>query len=323
MTTKSSTLTRGYTIGLLGAIVLSTTAILIRYLTTTFHIPPLVLAFWRDSFVAVTLLPVLWLLRPALLRIDRKHWFYLILYGLMLAIFNALWTTSVGVNGAAVATVLAYCSAGFTVLLGWWLLKESLDWAKGMAVALSLAGCVLISEALDPAAWRLNLLGIVTGILSGLWYAIYSLMGRSASQRGLNPWTTLLYTFGFAALFLLVFNLMPSGWLPGAAARPDDFFWLGDSLVGWGALLLLAAGPTVIGFGLYNMSLALLPSGVANLIVTLEPAFTALIAYFLLGERLNGMQLVGSLLIVSAVIFLRIYEGWLAGRTRETASSLA
>jgi drug/metabolite transporter (DMT)-like permease len=73
------------------------------------------------------------------------------------------------------------------------------------------------------------------------------------------------------------------------------------------------------GFGLYNVSLSHLPSGVANLIVTLEPAFTVVIAYFLLGEHLDGMQLGGSLMILVGVVFLRVYEGWLVGRTRAKA----
>jgi len=313
---NTSHLTRGYTIALISAAILSLTAILIRYLTQTYHMPPLVLAFWRDGFVALTLLPVLGLLRPFLLRVQPQHLLYLVAYGLVLAIFNALWTTSVALNGAAISTVLAYCSPGFTALLGWWLLKEHLDWARLVAISLSLAGCVLVSGALDPAVWRVNLLGILTGLLSGVLYAVYSLMGRSAAQRGLNPWTTLLYTFGFAALFLLVFNLPPGGLLPGAAARLTDLFWLGSALAGWGILYLLAAGPTVLGFGLYNVSLGYLPSSVANLIVTLEPAFTAVIAYFLFGERLNGLQLGGSLMILAGVVFLRVYEGRLAGRPR-------
>jgi len=266
--------------------------------------------------VALTLLPVLGLLRPFLLQVKRQHLLYLIAYGLVLAVFNALWTLSVAQNGAAVATVLVYCSAAFTALLGWWLLKERLDWAKLLAIALCLGGCVLVSGAWDPAAWRANVLGIVTGILSGLGYAAYSLMGRAASQRGLNPWTTLFYTFGFATAFLLLFNLLPGGFLPGAAAGPADLFWLGDALAGWGVLFLLAAGPTVLGFGLYNVSLSYLPSSVANLIVTLEPTFTAAIAYILLGERLDGMQIGGSLMILAGVVLLRVYEGWLAGQTR-------
>ena len=309
LASNRSNFTRGYFVALVSAAILSTTAIFIRHLTQTYHLPPLVLAFWRDGLVALTLLPMLGLLQPLRLRVKRRHLVYLIVYGLVLAVFNALWTLSVALNGAAVSTVLVYCSAAFTALLGWWLLKEDLGWAKLLAVALCLVGCVLVSGALDPAAWRTNLVSILTGILSGLGYAIYSLMGRSAAQRGLNPWTTLLYTFGFAAVFLLLFNLLPAGLLPGAATQPADFLWLGDRLAGWGILFLLAAGPTVAGFGLYNVSLAYLPSSVANLILTLEPAFTAIIAYILLGERLTGLQLSGSLMILAGVVFLRIYEG--------------
>ena len=320
MKTDSTTaaLTRGYAAALLSAAILSTTAIFIRHLTQTYHMPALVLAFWRDGFVALSLLVVLRLIRPHLLRVKPQHLPYLLIYGLILALFNSLWTLSVALNGAAISTVLVYCSAGFTALLGRWLLNERLNWAKIVAVALSLGGCILVSEAFDLAAWRANFVGILTGILSGLGYAIYTLMGRSAAQRGLNPWTIVLYTFGFAAAFLLLFNLAPPGIgpLPGAAPRPADLFWLGNALAGWGILILLAAGPTVAGFGLYNVSLSYLPSSVANLILTLEPAFTAVIAYFLLAERLTAVQIGGSVLIMLGVVFLRVYDGWLVGQAQ-------
>jgi len=306
-TSPQANLSRGYAIALISAVILSTTAIFIRHLTQTYQIPSLVLAFWRDSFVVLTLLPILGLLRTRLLLVERHHLIYLTVYGFVLAIFNALWTLSVSLNGAAISTVLAYCSAGFTALLGWWFLKERLNWAKILAVFLSLGGCVLVSGALDPQSWQLNLLGILTGIFSGLAYAVYTLMGRSASERGLNPWTTLFYTFAFATVFLLVFNLLPVTQLPGKAAYPGDLLWLGSALGGWAILFLLAAGPTLTGFGLYNVSLGYLPSSVVNLIVTLEPAITAVMAYFLLGELLNGLQIGGGLLILAGVVFLRLY----------------
>jgi len=309
-------LTRGYTIALISAAFLSTTAIFIRYLTLTYAIPPLVLALWRDAFVMLTLLPVLGIVRPALLRVQRRHVFYLAVYGFVLAIFNILWTFSVALNGAAVSTVLVYCSAAFTALLGWWLLKEHLDGIKLLAVAFSLGGCVLVSGLLTQTVWRVSVIGVLIGMLAGLSFAVYSLMGRSAAQRGLNPWTTLCYTFGFAMLFLLGFNLLPEQVMPGGAASLADFFWLGKAWAGWGVLFLLAAGPTVAGFGLYNVSLGYLPSSVVNLIATSEPVFTAISAYFLLGERLNGMQLFGSWMILSGVVMLRIYDGWLENRTR-------
>jgi drug/metabolite transporter (DMT)-like permease len=127
-------LARGYPLALTSAAILATTAIFIRHLTLVYQIPALVLAFWRDGFVALTLLVVLSLVKPDLLRLGRQHMPYLVLYGLVLAVFNSLWTQSVVLNGAAVSTVLAYCSAGFTALLGWWLLKERLDGIKLLAV---------------------------------------------------------------------------------------------------------------------------------------------------------------------------------------------
>jgi drug/metabolite transporter (DMT)-like permease len=289
-------------------------------LTQTFSLPPLVLAFWRDGFVALTLIVVLSLRQRKLLGVPRRHLRYLLIYGLVLAVFNSLWTLSVALNGAAVSTVLAYSSAGFTAILGYWFLKEELGWAKVLAVVFSLAGCVLVAGAHDPQAWQTNLLGLLTGIGSGLLYAIYTLLGRSASQRGLNPWTTVLYTFGFAALFLLGFNLLPGVWLPGSANSLADLFWLGDAWQGWFVLFLLAAVPTLLGFGLYNASLVYLPSSVANLIVTLEPVFTAIVAYFLFDEVLSGVQILGSLLILTGVVFLRLYEG--AGSLEQSRKSV-
>jgi len=307
-------LARGYPIALLSAVFLATTAILIRYLTLNYHIPAMVLAFWRDVFVALTLFPILALLRPYLLRLDKSSLRFLTVFGLLLAVFNALWTLSVALNGASVATVLAYCSAAFTALLGWLFFKERLDAAKILAVAICLLGCVLVSGAISRAAWQTNPIGILSGILAGLGYAIYTLLGRSAAQRGLSPWTTLLYTFAFASVFLMVFNLFPGGFLPGAAENPADLFWLGGAITGWAVLFLLAAGPTVAGFGLYNLSLVYLPASVANLVVITEPLFTAIFAYFLLDEKMSSLQVFGGMLILAGVIFLRIYEGRLANR---------
>lgn len=315
MNNQKENLNRGYGIALISALILSTTAIFIRYLTQTYALPPLILAFWRELMVAVTLFLVFLMAARRLLKINKNDLPTLLLYGLMLAVFNALWTVSVAINGAAVSTVLVYTSTGFTALLGRWLFRERLGWIKLIAVVLSLGGCLLVSGALDASVWISNGLGILTGALSGLSYAVYSLMGRFTSRRGINTWSTLMYIFGIAALFLLLINLIFGRHLPGAAARINDFLWLKDSINGWGILFLLAAGPTVLGFGLYNHSLSRLPASDANLIVSLEPAFTTVIAYCLLGERLTGVQVAGSLMIMAGVVFLRLEEGRTTNRS--------
>jgi len=299
-------LNRGYMIALVSAAVLAFTSILIRMVSEDYSLPALILAFWRDFFVVLCALPYLGIFKPSLLKIERKHLLFLITFGAVLALFNILWTLAVTLTGAAVATVLVYSSAGFTALLGRLLLKETLDTKKVVAVILCLAGCVLVSGATSAAAWRTNTLGIVTGVLSGLLYAIYSLMGRRAAQKKINPWTALFYTFLFAALILLGINLLPDNLFPATADHPAEMFLLGTQWRGWLLLLLLAAGPTLIGFGLYNVSLNLLPSSTANLILTVEPVLTAIAAFFLLGERLTPLELLGSALIMTALVILRL-----------------
>ena len=299
-------LNRGFLVALSSAIVLSFTAILIRMIAQNYQLPALILAYWREIFVALSLLPALLIIKPSLLRLEKRHLPFMVLFGLVLALFNMLWTLSVTLSGASIATVLVYVSGAFTAILGWWLLKETLGWRKIIAVILCLVGALFVSGAIHPTAWENNALGIIIGILSGLMYAFYSLMGRSATQRGINPWTALFYTFLFASFFMLLTNLIPGNAIPGSASTPSEMFLLGDRWQGWLLLFLLAAGPTLLGFGLYNVSLSLLPSSTTNLIVTIEPVFTAITAYFLLNERLSTLELLGSGLILIALVILRM-----------------
>ena len=131
-------------------------------------------------------------------------------------------------------------------------------------------------------------------------------MGRAAARRGINSWTTLTYGFTFATPFLLFYNLLGGLLPPGVGSM--DFFMLGDAYLGWGILIFLAIGPTLSGFGLYTLSLAYLPASVANLIATLEPVVTAVLAYLLLGERLALPQWLGGILVMVGVLLLRLEE---------------
>ena len=300
-------LTRGYLISFIGVLFWSTTGIFIRYLTVEFRMPPLVLAFWRDFSVAAALMLALAVIRPALLKIDRRWLGYMVLYGLLMAVFNSSWTFSVALNGAAVATVLAYSSPAFTAILSWRLMGEKLSPLKIGVVIVSIIGSALVAGAYNPDNWQVNPWGIVVGISTGVFFAFYSLMGKYSSDHGLNSWATLGYSFSFATFFLLLINLgadLARGMAPGA-----EMLWLGDSTAGWLTLIILGIGPSIGGFGLYSLSLSYLPATSANLIATLEPVLTTIQAYILLGEQLDLGQALGGILIIASVIVLRLREG--------------
>jgi drug/metabolite transporter (DMT)-like permease len=298
---------QGYSAALASAVFLSTTSIFIRYLVVNFDLPPLILAFWRNAFVVAALLPVMLVASPGLLRVPRAHLPFLALFGLMLAGFNGLWAISVANNGAAVATVMVYCSVAYTAILGWKFLGESLGSIKITAIILCLGGCALISGALSISTWQVNLLGVVAGLMTGLCYTAYSLMGRVTSERGISPWTTLIYIFAFAGFFLFLVN-MTGGLIPGSAATMAEMLWLGDRWEGWIVLALLGAIPTVGGYGFYNVSLTMMDASVANIIVSLEPFFTAIFAFFILGEILTPVQMLGSALLLSGVAAIKLAD---------------
>jgi drug/metabolite transporter (DMT)-like permease len=299
-------LTRGYLICLSAVALWSTTAIFIGYLIQTFKMPPLVLAFWRDGIVFLFLLTVFSIFNRSRLNPGSGQIKFFILYGFILSAFNAIWTVSVALNGAAVSTVLAYSAPAFTVLLAHWLFREELSVVKILAVILSLTGCFLISGAYNLQQWGLNPIGIMTGLISGLLFAAYNLMGKASSKRAIYPWTAMLFSFGFAALFLFIYVQLPSPWLQGISS--SNLFWLDGEWVGWLVLIVLAVGPTAGGFGLYTVSLTYLPVGIASLIATIEPVMTAGLAYVLLGERFTIPQLIGGVLIVLGVVLLRVNE---------------
>ncbi len=306
MNSTSSTFSRGYFIALTATVLWSFTGILISYLSKTYQLPSLVLAFWRDLFVSFGMVVGLLALSRARFQLGRGHWRFMVLYGLTLAVFNSMWTFSVQYNGAAVATVLAFSSPAMTAILSRLIFKEQFNRIKIISIVLSLIGTALVSGAANPSAWTLNPAGIIFGLLTGLFFAFYNLEGKSASDKFIDSWTALLYSFAIAAFFLFLFNIGANSFTHQTPLA--NLLWLGNSVSGWTILFLLGVVPTLGGFGLYTLSLRYLPPTVSNLIATLEPALTAIWAYFLLNEMLTGVQLVGSVCIFAGVILLRVRE---------------
>jgi len=298
-----SHLTKGYFIAIIGIIIWSTTPVFIGYLIIHYKMPALLVAFWRDLLVCVALVPALFLIRRSLLHIHVSQIKFYTFYGLILALFNSIYILSVKANGAAAATVLAYSSAGFTAILAWWFFREKLGLPKIVAIILSLIGCVMVSNAYTQEMWKLNPLGVSTGLLSGLLFAGYNLLCKEAARRKINPWTALLYSFAFGSIFLMIFNLFSI--LPDAAG---SFKTLLPTLPvnGWLVLIVLAFVPTVLGFGLYNTSMNYLPASIVSLLATSEPAMTAVEAYIFLDERMTNVQIVGGLIILSAVLLVQL-----------------
>lgn len=146
---------KGFLIALASAVVLSFTGIIIKLVSEDYQLPALILAFWRDFFVVICAFPFLLLLKPQLLKVQKNNIGFLLIYGIALACFNIAWTMAVTLSGASVATVLVYSSAGFTALLGHYILKETLGVKKsdiGRPLLAGLCSCLRCNQPGSMAA---------------------------------------------------------------------------------------------------------------------------------------------------------------------------
>lgn len=287
-----------------GAVLISLVGIFIKILVVDYDLPVLVVGFWRNLFVCTVLLAGLKILKPNLLRAGRENIFILACYGLILALLNGIWGGSVYFNGAGVATVLVYISVPMTVLGQWWLGGEKPSARLIPSIVLCLAGCALVCGIQGVSDFALTPMGMFLGLFSGVFYAGYALLGRECALRGMNPFTVLMYIFGFASLFMLITNIFSNGMIPGAAASPAQILLPGMSLKVWGLLLTLAIGPTMTGWLLFNMSLSKLTPSIASILLTTEPMMTALVAIPVLNEMMTTVQWTGCFMIIGGVILL-------------------
>ncbi|HEX7593251.1 MAG TPA: EamA family transporter [Anaerolineae bacterium] len=285
---------RGYVIVLIGTVIWALTGIVIKILLTQYHMETMTIAFWRVSIVTVFVFIALLIADAKQLIIARRDLGLFALYGLIgVAVHQFVWITSVQYNGAAVATVIIYTSPALVAIFAWRFLRETMDRTKLAALALTLLGIVLVARAYDPAQVQLNAIGLIVGIGSAMTFATYSLIGRIAT-RSYTAWTSLFYAFLFGTIFLLPVSLTVRNFVP--TNLPLD---------GLATLIFLALVPTLGGFASYTIGLSHLPASVASILAAFEPVTTAIVAYFVLGEVLDALQLIGGMMILASVVMLR------------------
>jgi drug/metabolite transporter (DMT)-like permease len=269
----------------------STSGLFVTLIINGSDISPLGLAFWRDLATFTCLLVGLALLRPALLRVRRPDLPWLAAMGaISIGLFHVMWNTAVLIDGVAVATVFQSNAPIFVTIMAWLLWREPLTRHKIGAVGLALIGTILISRLDGAGQTQLTPFGLLVGLGLPVAYGAFSLFGKKL-VGDYSSWTILFYAFGFGALTLLPFQIGTA--VPWPLALP---------VLGSFAGLVLVA--TISGFALYTTGLRRLQASVAVIAATTEVPFAAIVSYAALGERLDGWQVLGAILVISGVILL-------------------
>ena len=285
----------GYFISIGAALCWALTGPGVKFVQDNFALAPIALAFWRVVITSVTLLLGLWLVRPDLLRVNREQLKLLLLSGVIgIGIYQTAFVYSIKLNGAAIGIVLVYVYPVFVALGSYLFLKERLTGYQLIAMLISLLGCALIVQLYDPTALLRNPLGALVGLASALLQALYTLLSRQlALTTGANthPVTTLTYPFVFGGCTLLLIALL--------SARQPVFTQMNWSAIP--AIAVLALGPTMTGYALFNWALSKLSGRIVSLIVIAEVPLAALIGVFFLHESLSAVQVMGIGLVLAGI----------------------
>jgi drug/metabolite transporter (DMT)-like permease len=281
---SGSTPAAGWALGL-AILAVSWGSILVRLCRAPF----LVIAFYRLGFAAVMLIPLALLSgRLRSLVPSGRSLMLAALAGLFLALHFGTWIASLSTTTVASSVVLVSTQPLFSAFFSGRVLGEKAPPRLYLGVALALAGTAVITRG-DLALSPRRLEGDFLAIAGAAAAAAYLIIGRRVREKvRLFPYLTLVY--GFSALFLAV-AAAASGQKIQQAPR-GDYLWY----------LIMAAGPTVVGHGLFNWAVRRLKVFYVNLAAFGEPVLASFYAFLLLGEPLSASLWVGGSLVCAGVL---------------------
>lgn len=250
---------------------------------------PLELAFWRAALAAL-LFGAHVLARgtrrdPAhASRLARADVPAVLLLGAGgVAVFYAAYLMAVRTGGAALAAVLLYTAPAWVALGAHFWLDEPLSRRTAAAVALSVGGVALVSMA-GSASAAISPAAIAWGLLSGITYALYYLLGRRLFAR-------------YPAELVLAAALAV-----GALALLPFVRFAPKSATAWTAIVAIAVVPTYVAYLVYAAGLRRVPAARAATVATMEPVVAVVVSWLAWGEVLAPGAYVGAMAVLAGVL---------------------
>ena len=210
-----------------------------------------------------------------------------------LLLFSTCYFSALNYTSLAVAAILLYTAPFFVMLMSLVLFKERLNSKKILALLLAFTGCVLVSGVGgdEEVSW----IGIALGLGSGFFYALYSIFGRCAINRGYGAWTMTFYTFLFCSI---------------GCAFLSDWQVIGSVMAADGTNILWVLGlgfvTAFLPYVLYSTGLEHMESSKASILASVEPVVSALFGVFVFHETLTVWGILGIAMVLGAIIVLNV-----------------
>jgi drug/metabolite transporter (DMT)-like permease len=291
MTEGNTGFARGFAAVVAGAVTIGTAAIFMRLSEVT----PTAAAFWRMT-LALPLL-YLWMRLDPETKEQRtagqvRNWVGpSVVVGLWFSADLFMWHWSVDKTTVANATLLANMATVLTAVAGFLFFGQRLQnrFIAGLAFAV-IGAFVLVGQnaSLNPE----YLVGDALGLGTAVAYAGYIIYGAKARATLTTP----VVMFGSALV-------TSAALLPIALMEEGAFFPPG--IEGWLPLLGLGWFAHVFGQSLIIYGLAHIPATLGSVTLLIQPVVSAVLAWWIFGERLGPAHLLGAGFIFAGIWLAR------------------
>ena len=168
--------------------------------------------------------------------------------------------------------------------------RETLTVSRIIALTIAMSGIVVMVGL--PSSGSLNKLGVALALGTALLYAIY-LPTLHRVQEGVPALVSTFYLITGVFIAFLIASITT-----GETQIPRTISM-------WGFVSLLALWSTVIAFASLVAGLRVLGPVRTSIIATIEPFFTAVLGFLLLGEAVTRNTALGGMLIAVAVLIIQ------------------
>ncbi|MBQ8969073.1 MAG: EamA family transporter [Bacteroidaceae bacterium] len=245
--------------------------------------------FFRYAF-AILMMAILLRHQRVDMRVRRREWPLLALYGLLFSASSLFLFLSYNYMDAGIASTILFMYPVMVAVIMALCFGERASALTWLCILLAVGGVSLLTKTSDGSS--VSLLGITFVLLSSLSYAIYIVgVNRSSIARMPSPKLT-FYALCFGILIYIV------------RTRGLTELQLPHTLLGWTCAFCLALFPTIISLIAMTVSIRNIGSTSAAILGALEPITALLVGTLVFGERLTPRLCLGIFLVLLAVTLL-------------------
>jgi len=278
-----------YPVIAIGVAAVSSAALLITFARAQ-GVPALAIAALRMSIAGLVVGPIALLgCRKEIRGLAPVEALLAAAAGVLLALHFAFWISSLDDTSVMSSVVFVSTSPIFVGIASVLLLKERMGMATTIGIAVSIVGAAFVAFSDFGQPGRHLIRGDVFALLGAVAASGYLLIGRHVRKRmSLTLYVGIAYVS--AALILLGIALAAGARLAGYP--PQGYLWV----------VLLAAGPQLLGHTAYNWALRYVSATFVTVTLLAEPIGATLLAVAFLAQVPSALRLAGGVCILAGIL---------------------